>query len=182
MIRKKPFQRQQQQPRITANNNIRFPELRVLSDIGEMVGVMPTREAMQIAHDQGKDLVLVAENAQPPIAKIIDLAKYRYQMQQKKAEGRKKAKVLDMKEIRLTPFMGEGDFQSRLKKIVGFLEKGHKVRLTLEFRGREITKQEFGREQFQRVFDATQEIASLEIEPKMLGKKLLAQLMPVKKK
>ena len=182
MIRKKPFQRQLQQPRITANNNIRFPELRVLDDMGEMVGVLQTREALQMARDQEKDLVLITESAQPPIAKIINLAKYRYQMQQKKAEGRKKAKVLDMKEIRLTPFMGEGDFQSRLKKIVTFLEKGHKVRLTLEFRGREITKQEFGRQQFNRVFEATQEIATQEIAPKMLGKKLLAQLMPVKKK
>src|SRR5258708_26900847 len=113
MIRRKPFQRQLPQPRIVANNNIHVPELRVLSELGEMVGVIPTREALQRARDEGKDLILVTENATPPIAKIINIAKFRYQLQQKKAEGRKKAKVQEIKELRLTPFMGEGDFQTR---------------------------------------------------------------------
>ena len=161
---------------------IQVPELRVLTEMGEMVGVMPTREALQRARDEGKDLVLVTETAKPPIAKIINLAKYRYQMQQKRAEGRKKSKAQEIKEVRFTPFIGEGDFQTRLKRIVEFLKKGDKVRLTLEFRGRTITKQEFGREHFDRVIAETAEIATVEIAPKMLGKKLLAQLMPSKKK
>lgn len=182
MIKRKPFQRVQQQPRITANNNIRVPEIRVLSEIGEMIGVMSTHEAMQMARDQEKDLILVTENATPPIAKIISLSKYRYQLQQKKAEGRKKSKTQEIKELRFTPFMGEGDFQTRLRKVIDFLKKGDKVRLTLEFKGRTITKQEFGREQFDRVFAATADIASVEITPKLLGKKMMAQLMPIKKK
>jgi translation initiation factor IF-3 len=183
MIRKKPFQRPQQpQFRVTANHHIHASELRVLSDIGEMIGVMSTQEAMQRAQAEGKDLVLVTETAKPPIAKIIDLAKYRYQLQQKQAEGRKKSKQQEIKELRLTPFMGEGDFQTRLKRVVEFLKKGDKVRLTLEFRGRAITKQEFGREQFDRIFAETAEFATVEIEPKMLGKKMMAQLMPTKKK
>ncbi len=181
MIRRKPFQRPQPQFRVTANNNIQFPELRVLDDLGEMIGVMPTRDALQKARELEKDLVLVTETAKPPIAKIINLAKYRYQLQQKKAEGRKKSKAQEIKEVRLTPFMGEGDFQTRLRKIIDFLKKGDKVRLTLEFKGRTITKQEFGREQFDKVFAQTAEIATVEIYPKMLGKKLLAQLMPSKK-
>jgi translation initiation factor IF-3 len=182
MIRKKPFQRPQQQFRVTANHNIRVPELRVLTDIGEMIGVMSTQEALEKARIAGKDLVMVTETAQPPIAKIIDLAKYRYQLQQKQAEGRKKSKAQDIKEIRFSPFIGEGDFQTRLKKIVEFLKKGDKVRMTLEFRGRAITKQEFGREHFDRVFAETAELATVEIQPKMLGKKMMAQLMPIKKK
>jgi len=182
MIRKKPFQRIQQQPRVTANNNIQVPEVRVLSEIGEMIGVMPTREALQKAREQEKDLVLVTENAVPPIAKIISLSKYRYQLQQKKAEGRKKAKTQEIKEIRFTPFIGEGDFQTRLRRINEFLKRGDKVRLTLEFKGRTITKQEFGREHFDRVFAETADIATVEIMPKLLGKKMMAQLMPVKKK
>src|SRR6185369_2323240 len=132
--------------------------------------------------DEGKDLILVTENAQPPIAKIINIAKFRYQLQQKKAEGRKKAKTQEIKELRLTPFMGEGDFQTRLKRTLEFLGKGDKVRLTLEFKGRAITKQEFGREQFDRIFAATADIATVEIRPKMLGKKMMAQLIPIKKK
>lgn len=182
MIRKKPFQRPQPQFRITANHHIRVPELRVLTDIGDMIGVMSTSEAMNRAQAEGKDLVMVTETAKPPIAKIIDIAKYRYQLQQKQAEGRKKSKSQDIKEVRLTPFIGEGDFQTRLKKIIEFLKKGDKVRLTLEFKGRAITKQEFGREQFDRIFAETAELATTEIMPKMLGKKMLAQLMPIKKK
>ncbi len=182
MIKKRSFQRPQQQPRITANNNIQVPEVRVLTELGEMLGVMPTREALQLARDQEKDLVMVTENAQPPIVKIISLSKYRYQLQQKKAEGRKKAKVQEIKEVRFTPFMGEGDFQTRLKKVMEFLKRGDKVRLTLEFKGRTITKQEFGREQIDKVITATAEIATVEITPKLLGKKMMAQLMPIKKK
>lgn len=166
---------------VTANRQIRYPEVRVLDEYGEMLGVMATAEALEKAKAVEKDLVLVTENAKPPVCKIIDLTKYKYQLQQKKAEGRKKAKTQDLKEVRFTPFMGENDFQSRLKKVIKFLEKGDKVRTTLLFKGRAITKKEFGYEMFQRVIDATAEIGTVEIEPKMMGKKLMAQLMPAKK-
>lgn len=161
---------------------IRVPEVRVLTDHGEMLGVMPTSQAIQQARDEDKDLVLVTEKANPPIAKIIELAKYKYQLQQKQAESRKKARSQETKEVRLTPFMGEGDYQTRLKKIREFLIKGDKVRLSMEFRGRLITKREFGDEMFNRVFTATEDIAVVEIKPQMLGKKIMAQLMPAKKK
>jgi len=179
MIRK----RQQNNTRsfVKANRQIRYPQVRVLDEHGEMVGVLSLEEALDKAKDAEKDLVLVTENAKPPVCKIIDLTKYKYQLQQKKAEGRKKAKTQDLKEVRFTPFMSENDFQSRLKKVVRFLEKGDKVRTTLLFKGRAITKKEFGYELFQRIIEATNEIGSVEIEPKMIGKKLMAQLMPVKK-
>lgn len=167
---------------VVANHHIRFPEVRVLTEFGEMIGVMSSSEALEKAHQAEKDLVLVTSTAQPPIVKIIDLAKYKYQLQQKKAEGRKKAKTQDIKEVRLTPFMGEGDFNARLNKVIQFLEKGDKVRLSLQFKGRAITKKEFGFDLFTKVFEATQEIATKEIEPKMMGNKLVAQLMPSKKK
>jgi translation initiation factor IF-3 len=147
-----------------------------------MLGVMPTSEALEKAQIAEKDLVLVTEGAKPPVVKIIDLAKYKYQLQQKKAEGRKKAKNQDIKEVRFTPFMGEGDFIARLNKVKKFLEKGDKVRLSLQFRGRAITKKEFGFDLFNRVFEQTTEIGSTEIAPKMMGKKLIAQLMPIKSK
>lgn len=168
---------------VKANRNIRVPELRVLNEHGEMIGVMPTNDALKIAYDQEKDLVLVTENARPPIAKIIDLAKYRYQQKQKVAESRKKAKKQDIKEIRFTPFIGEADFDTRLKKITKFLEKGDKVRITVEFRrGRQMTKKEFGYEMFDKVFAATDELADIEIKPKMMGPRLMAQMTPKKKK
>ncbi len=147
-----------------------------------MLGIMPTGEAQAKARDAGKDLVLITGGANPPVVKIIDLAKHRYQLQQKEADSRKKAKKQDLKEVRFTPFMGAADFESRFKKVRDFLEKGDKVRLSLMFKGRAITKKEFGYDQFDKVIEGTREIAELEIEPKLMGKKLMAQLMPAKKK
>lgn len=154
----------------------------MLDEFGEMIAVMQTRDAMMQAREADKDLILLNEKADPPVAKIIALSKYKYQQQQKDAESRKKAKAQDLKEVRFTPFMSDGDFQSRLKKVVDFLERGDKVRLSLQFKGRQITKKEFGYDQFDKVLAATTEIASVEMEPKLMGKKLIAQLQPTGKK
>lgn len=168
--------------RIAANQFIRASQLRVISETGEQLGILSREEALEKAETAGKDLVLITANADPPIAKIIDLAKYKYQMQQKQSASRKKSGAQDIKEVRFTPFMGEGDFQARLNKVVQFLKKGDKVRLSLQFKGRAITKQEFGHNIFGKIIDATSEIATVEVEPKLMGKKLMAQLMPAKKK
>lgn len=166
---------------ITANHRIRFPEVRVLDENGGMLGVMSTREAQEQARMEDKDLVLVTEGSKPPVVKIIELSKYKYQLKQRRSEQRKSARKQELKEIRFTPFMGDGDFESRLKKVNTFLEKGDKVRLTLLFRGRQITKKEFGYVMFDKIIDRTSEIAEVEMQPKMLGRKLIAQLTPVKK-
>jgi len=166
----------------TINERIGAQEVRVLNEYGEMVGVMSKSEALAKAREVGKDLVLLNDQAKPAIVKIIDLAKFKYQEQQKEAKSRKSAKAQDIKEVRFTPFMGEGDFESRLKKVKTFLEKGDKVRLSLMFKGRQITKKEFGYDAFNRIFEATADLASIEMQPKLLGKKLIAQLMPTKSK
>ena len=182
MIRKKNKQ-QGRRSRIVANHYIRYPEVRVLDERGEMVGVMPTRDALHKAREAEKDLVLITENAKPPVAKIIDLAKHKYQLQQKRAEGRKAARKQDIKEVRFTPFMGEHDFETRLKKVIQFLTKGDKVRITIQFRGgRQLTKKDFGYQSIENIAQATAEIAEIEIAPKMVGKKLMAQFSPTKKK
>ncbi len=167
---------------VTANHQIRAAEVRVLDEKGGQLGVMTTKEAIERARIAEKDLVLIADKAQPPVAKIINISKYKYQQQQKDAESRKKAKAQDIKEVRFTPFMSDGDFDSRLKKVETFLKRGDKVRLSLQFKGRQITKKEFGFNMFTRVITATDDIATLEMEPKMLGKKLIAQLQPVSNK
>ena len=182
MIRKRPTKQRQPSVRITANHQIRVGEVRVLSERGEMIGVMPTSEALSQAREAGKDLILLNENATPAVAKIIDISKYKYQLQQRNAESRKKAKSQEIKEVRFTPFMGEGDFTARLNKVIDFLKGGDKVRLSLQFRGREITKKEFGFEMYKKIIAATDECASVEVEPKMMGNKLIAQLLPSKKK
>lgn len=180
MIRKRPVKRQ---PKvfIPANHQIRVPEVRVLDEYGEMLGIMPTREALSRAQDAEKDLVLVTDKSQPPIAKIIELAKFKYQLQQKEAESRKKARTQKTKEIVLTPFIGEADFQTRLRRVKEFIEKGDKVRLTVEFKGRQNSKKEFGYETLNRLFAETAEIAVIEIQPQLMGRKLMAQIMPAKK-
>jgi translation initiation factor IF-3 len=182
VIRRRPTKRPQTNIFVKANHAIRFPEVRVLSEHGDMLGVMPIAEAQQMAVNSDKDLVLLTEKAEPPIVKIIDLAKHKYQMQQKQAESRKKARNQDIKEVQFSPFIGEGDFQTKLRKVTEFLTRGDKVRVTVDFkRGRTITKKEFGFEVLNKVFAATADISVIETQPQFFGKKLQAQLMPGKK-
>jgi translation initiation factor IF-3 len=182
IIKRRHFVRPQDRVRVVANHQIRFPQVRVLDEFGEVVGIMSSQDAQNRAREAGKDLVLVTEHAEVPIVKVIALSKFRYQLQQKQAESRKKSRAQDTKEIRFrSPYIGEGDLQVRLKKITEFLKKGDKVRLTLEFKGRDITKQDLARNLFKRIFQEIEEIGSIEIEPRMMGKKLFAQVMPGKK-
>lgn len=171
------------QPKIMviANHMIRHTQVRVLTERGEMLGVMPTNQAMMKARDEDKDLVLVTDKSDTPIAKIIELSKYKYQQQQKMAEGRKKARQQDTKEIRFSPFIGENDLNAKVAKIIGFLQKGHKAKLTLIFKGRQIANKELGYEVFAKVFAATEAVGEVELTPKIMGNKLFAQLMPAKK-
>lgn len=143
---------------------------------------MSRQEAIDQAQREDKDVILIAEQAQPPVAKIINFSKFKYQLDQQKAEGKKKAKKQEIKELRFRPFMGQGDFDSRMKKIREFLEDGDKVRPYVEFKGREITRKEFGFNMVQKIIDQTNEYASVEIPARLLGKKIIVQLMPVKKK
>ena len=182
MIKKRYNPEKKESVFLVTNLRIRATEVRVLTDSGEVLGVMSRDEALAKARAAEKDLVLVAANAQPPVVKIIDAAKFKYQQKQKVAQQRKSAKTQETKEIRLKPFMGEGDIESRIKKVIGFLEKGDKVRLSVEFKGRAITKQDFGFNLVKRIITATESIGQVEVEPRMMGKKLLAQIMPKKKK
>jgi len=167
---------------IQANHHIRFPQVRVLVERGESLGIMSSQEALVKAREAEKDLVVVTEKANPPVVKIIELSKFKYQLQQKQAEQRKSAKGQELKELRFTPFMGDGDFETRLKRVTTFLEKGNKVRLSLFFKGRSITKKDVGFEVINKVIERTKEISKVEIEPKLLGKKIIAQLTPEKQK
>ncbi len=166
---------------VIANHMIRHQQVRVLTERGEMLGIMPTNQAMMMAREEDKDLVLLTDKSDVPIAKIIELSKFKYQYQQKMAEGRKKARSQDTKEVRFTPFIGENDLNAKISKVTGFLQKGHKAKLTLIFKGRQIANKELGYAVFNKIFAATAEIGELELTPRMLGNKLIAQLMPGKK-
>ncbi|MGD9129712.1 MAG: translation initiation factor IF-3 [Candidatus Woesebacteria bacterium] len=180
MIRKRRKHIKYQKQRIVANFYIRYPKVRVLDERGEMLGIMPTREAIQKAQASEKDLVLITAKAKPPIAKIIELSKYKYQLKQKQAKNRKTSKQIKVKELRFKIFIGEQDFNSKIKKIETFLKKGNKVKISIELKGRQITKKNLAYDVFARIFEAVQEIAEIEIEAKIIGKKLISQLAPKK--
>lgn len=179
MIRKRYNKNNRDRIYVKANHQVRFPEVRVLGEHGDSLGLMSSKEAYDQARAQDKDLVLITEKAQPPVVKIIELSKYKYQLKKKAADNRKKAKVQDLKEVRFSPFMGEGDFAARSKRVREFLEKGDKVKLSLLFKGRQITKKDFGYEMFDKIITSVEDIAKVEMPSKMIGKKLQAQLTPI---
>lgn len=181
MIKKRYTKNKFDQVYVKANHQVHFPEVRALSETGEFLGIMSSREALEMALNQEKDLVLVTEKSNPPVVKIIELSKYKYQLQKKAADNRKKAKVQDLKEVRFSPFIDENDYQAKLKKVREFLSDDNKVKLTLMFKGRQIVRQDLGREVIDRVCQDAAEFGKVTVEPKLLGKKLQAQLDPVKK-
>jgi len=164
------------------NQQIRVPEVRLITETGELIGVLSKSEALQMAEEQDKDVILIAPNAAPPVAKLIQYSKYKYQQQQKKQEEKRSTKKSDIKELRLSPFIAEGDLESRIDRVREFLEDGFKVRLHVRFKGREITKKDFGADVIGRVMLAVADISTVEIPPKMQGKMMSAQLMPSGKK
>ncbi len=181
VIRKGTFRRQGGGIRVVANERIRAHEVRLIGGEGDASGVITLAEAIAKARAVDKDVVLVNGQVEPPIVKIIELSKFKYQQQQKAAAGRKSAKTQELKEMRFSPFLSDGDFEAKLKKVRTFLEKGDKVRLSLQFKGRAITKKEFGYNVLERVVNETAGIATVELAPKLMGKKLIAQLQPNKK-
>lgn len=166
--------------RIVANGQIRYPEVRVIDEHGGMIGVMSSGQAYKGAKQLGKDLVLVTANAKPPVVKVIELSKYKYQQQQKRAKARKKSRAQETKEVRFSMFIGEGDLKARTNRVKRFLKDGDKVRMTLLFKGRQITKKKFAYEVFAKVYKEVKDISKFEIEPKIVGRKLMAQLIPEK--
>lgn len=155
--------------------------MRLLNAQGEMIGVVSRAEALHLAEQEGKDVILIAPQAVPPVAKLIEISKYKYQQQQRKQEVRKASKPAEIKEIRLSPFIAEGDLEARARKVRKYLEDGDKVRFQLRFRGREITKKEFGEGVLNKIFAQVEDIAKIEVPAKMQGKMMTMQLMPDKK-
>jgi translation initiation factor IF-3 len=139
---------------------------------------MDTQKAVDQAQQKGLDLVLVAPNAKPPVAKIVDFAKFKYQQKQKHKSGKKKTKNVDIKEIRFTPFIAEGDFNFRIKKAREFLEDGNKVKLNVKFVGRQITRKQFGQDLLNKAIEQLSDLATIEREPNFQGKILSTQLQP----
>lgn len=145
---------------------------------GEQLGVKSRNEALEIAEKANLDLVLVAPQAKPPVARIMDYGKYRFEQQKKEKEQRKNQKVINVKEIRLTPVIEEHDFNTKLRNARKFLGKGDKVKVSVRFRGRAITHKELGREVLDRFAEQTNDISNAESKPKMEGRSMLVMLAP----
>ncbi len=157
---------------------IRAPQIRLIGAGGEQVGVTTVREAMAMADEAGLDLVEISPNAEPPVCKIMDFGKYKYEMQKKANEARKKQKVIEIKEIKVRPTIEEHDYQVKLRAARGFLEEGNKVKMTLRFRGREMSHQDLGMKVLTRMQNDLSDIGKVEQSPKMEGRQVMMVMGP----
>jgi translation initiation factor IF-3 len=160
------------------NEDIRVPRVLLIDQHGEKQGVMPTSSALEAAEEAGLDLVEVSPNSDPPVCKILDYGKYRFQEQKKKAEARKRQKVVEVKEIKLRPNIDTHDYDVKAKAMHRFFEEGDKVKVTLRFRGREMAHQDIGYRLLDRVKTETLGIAKVETEPSMEGRQMVMILAP----
>ncbi len=160
------------------NEDITVPQVLLVDHLGEKRGVVATPEALELATEVGLDLVEVSPNTQPPVCKILDYGKYKYQQQKKKTEAKKKQKVVDIKEIKMRPNIDKHDYEVKSRAIKRFLESGDKVKVTLRFRGREMAHQERGMELLQRVRDEFEEVIKVEQYPKLEGKQMMMVIAP----
>lgn len=164
------------------NRRIRTPQVRLIGADGEQVGIVPIEEALRLAEQAALDLVEIAPTAQPPVCRILDYGKFKYQQHKKESEAKKKATVTQVKELRLGYRTGVGDIERQIAKAREFLEEGDRVKFLLRFRGREMAYQHLGREKLLGVCDALKDIAITEGEPRMEGRMMGIVLAPSRKK
>jgi translation initiation factor IF-3 len=163
-------------PRV--NTEISVPNVRLVDAKGEMIGVVSRNDALERAAQAGLDLVEVAANADPPVCKILDYGKYKYEEQKKKNEARKKQKVIEVKEIKLRPGIDQHDYDVKMRSMVSFIEEGDKVKVTMRFRGRELAHQDLGMNVLMRVKDDLDAIAKVEQFPRMEGRQMVMVMSP----
>ncbi len=169
-------EREQSGPRI--NEAIRAREVRLIDENGQNVGVVSKLDAMERATTAGLDLVEISPDAEPPVCKILDFGKFKYQEQKKAAEARKNQKVVEIKEIKMRPGIDDHDYDVKMRAMQRFFEEGDKVKVTLRFRGREMAHQHLGMDVLKRVKADTEAIAKVESEPRFEGKQMVMVLSP----
>jgi translation initiation factor IF-3 len=163
-------------PRV--NDEIRIPQVRLIDQDGEMQGVMSAREAMQRAFSVGLDLVEISPNADPPVCKILDFGKFKYEQQKKRNEAKKKQKVIEIKEIKVRPNIDENDYQVKMRAMKSFIEEGDKVKVTLRFRGREMAHQDIGVRVLERIRAEMDTTSKVEQMPRMENRQMVMVLSP----
>ena len=163
------------------NDAINSPELRLIGPEGENVGVVSPRRAMELAERAGLDLVEISPNAAPPVCKIMDFGKYKYEQQKRESEARKKQKIIEVKEIKFRPNTDTHDYDVKMRNVFKFLKNGDKVKITMRFRGREMAHQNLGRELLERVAEDVKEHGKVENIPKMEGRQMTMMIGPLTK-
>ncbi len=165
-------------PRI--NDRIRVPEIRLIGADGENVGVVTPERAMQLAEEAGLDLVEISPNAAPPVCKIMDYGKYKYETQKRESEARKKQKIIEVKEVKFRPNTDVHDYDVKMRSVTRFLEDGDKVKVTLRFRGREMAHQNLGRDLLERVAADVDGLGKVESMPRLEGRQMVMMIGPSK--
>ncbi|MDQ0337812.1 translation initiation factor IF-3 [Caldalkalibacillus uzonensis] len=160
------------------NENIRAREVRLIDVDGNQVGIVPIKKALQMAQDANLDLVNVAPQAKPPVCRIMDYGKYKFEQQKREREARKKQKVINVKEVRFSPNIEEHDYNTKMRNVQKFLSKGDKVKCTIRFRGRQITHAELGRELLERLAEDIADVGVVEKKPSMDGRNMIMFLAP----
>ena len=163
------------------NEKIRGSDIRLIGADGENVGVVSPERALEMAEDAGLDLVEISPNANPPVCKIMDFGKFKYEQQKRESEARKKQKVIEIKEVKFRPNTDTNDYDVKMRNVFKFLENGDKVKITLRFRGREMAHQNLGRELLERVAEDTKDKGKVENFPKMEGRQMVMLIGPLPK-
>ena len=173
------FQRRTKDRGPRSNNRISSPDVQVIASDGENLGVISTNEAISMAKNQGLDLIEIAPNANPPVCKIMDMGKYKYDLQKKANQAKKKQKTVSLKEIKLRPGTETHDYNFKIKNAKKFISKGNKVKFTVKFKGREMQHTELGKELMKKIIEETKDIAKVESQPKFEGKQMVMIIQPI---
>ena len=173
------FQRRTKDKGPKSNNRITSPEVQVIGSAGENLGILNTNEAISIAKEQGLDLIEISPNAKPPVCKIIDMGKFKYDAQKKANVSKKKQKIVLLKEIKMRPVTETHDYEFKVKNAKKFIAKGDKVKFTIRFKGRELQHSHLGRELMDKIKTDMQDVGKVELHPKFDGKQMIMVIQPL---
>jgi len=173
------FHRKQKPKGPRVNERIRVPEVQVIGSDGKNLGTVKTNQAIDMARQEGLDLIEISPNSNPPVCKIIDIGKYKYELQKKANKAKRKQKVINLKEIKLRPVTEIHDYNFKIKNAQKFLTKGDKVKFTVQFKGREMQHKQLGYELMDRIVNDTSALGKVEVEPKFEGRQIVMIVQPV---
>tara|TARA_B100000700_G_scaffold159354_1_gene176561 strand:- start:230 stop:775 length:546 start_codon:yes stop_codon:yes gene_type:complete len=178
-FKKNYFQRRSKPKGPRTNNRINSPEVQVISSEGENLGILKTNDAISRAREEGLDLIEIAPNANPPVCKIMDMGKFKYDQQKKASKAKKNQKKVELKEIKLRPVTGVHDYTFKIKNAQKFLSKGDKVKFTVKFKGRELQHTHLGNKLMDKIIQDMENIGKVELQPKFDGKQMIMVIQPI---